>query len=86
MANVVGCFLFGAIWAMAEGRMGLGAETRMVILTGFMGAFTTFSTFVFHTQQFIAEARWLEATGHFAVHNVVGIAALFAGLAVGKGT
>jgi CrcB protein len=84
VANVAGCFLFGAIWALTEGKTGLSTETRTIILTGFMGAFTTFSTFVFHTQQFIAEARWLYATGHFAVHNVAGIAALFAGLAVGK--
>ena len=82
--NVIGCFLFGFVWTLADERMLIGAQTRIVILTGFMGAFTTFSTFAFETAQMLAVGEWLRAFGNLALENVVGIAAVFLGFAVGR--
>jgi len=47
--NMLGCFLFGAVWSLAEGRIVLSPHMRLLILVGFMGAFTTFSTFAFES-------------------------------------
>jgi|SRR6516225_4004951 CrcB protein len=82
--NVTGCLLFGLIWTMAEDRLVISPQARVVALTGFMGAFTTFSTFAFETAQMLADAEWLRALGNLALQNVVGIAAVVLGFALGR--
>lgn len=82
--NMIGSFLFGLVWALAEERGILSSEARLILLTGFMGAFTTFSTFIFDTGNFIAASQWLLAIGNVALSLVVGLACLFAGLGVGR--
>ena len=84
VVNVAGCFLFGLIWALGEERLLLGGETRTIILVGFVGAFTTFSTFAFETGEMLRSAQWLMAAGNLAAQNVVGIAALILGMAAGR--
>ena len=82
--NLLGCLLFGLVWASLEERWPASGETRTIILIGFMGAFTTFSTFMFETEGLLRDSEWWLALGYFAVHNVGGLAALLAGLAVGR--
>jgi CrcB protein len=82
--NVIGCLLFGIVWSLADERMLISPQARIVILTGFMGAFTTFSTFAFETAQMLADDEWLRAIGNVALENVVGVAAVFLGFAIGR--
>jgi len=84
VVNIMGCFLFGMVWMLADQRALISGEARFIILTGFMGAFTTFSTFAFETGQFLRDAQWLAAGGNLVAQNVVGITALLLGLAVGR--
>lgn len=82
--NVVGCFLFGMIWTLADDRLIISGRTRFIILTGFMGAFTTFSTFAFETGGFLRDSEWRDAALNLVANNVVGIAGVFLGIAVGR--
>ena len=82
--NVLGCFLFGLVWTLAEERLVIGGETRAIILIGFMGAFTTFSTFAFESAAMLRDAEWVLAAANVLAHNVVGIAAFFVGVGVGR--
>lgn len=82
--NLIGCLIAGFIWTLFEGREPVDAETRTLILVGFMGAFTTFSAFILDTSHLIRAADWTSAAANIAVQNVVGIVALFAGLALGR--
>lgn len=82
--NMVGCFLFGAAWAVVGERLALSGETRTVILIGFLGAFTRFSTFVGETGQLLAESEWLLAGGNILLQNALGIIVFFLGLATGR--
>jgi fluoride exporter len=82
--NLVGCFLFAVVWVVTEERFAVSSETRIIILTGFMGAFTTFSTFMFETQQLLEESQYLAAVGNVALQNGVGLVAVLLGLMVGK--
>ena len=50
-ANMIGALLFGVIWAASEERGWIGENMRVIALVGFMGAFTTFSTFAFDNVQ-----------------------------------
>lgn len=82
--NAVGCLLFGVIWALAEERLLISGETRFLALTGFLGAFTTFSTFAFETGSLLRDSQWWYAAGNIAAHNGVGVAAVLFGIALAR--
>ncbi len=84
VVNVTGCFLFGVVWQASEAWTQWGGEARLVVLGGFMGSFTTFSTYAFNVAGAIQAGRWGVAAMDFAVENVVGILFLLLGLLVGK--
>jgi fluoride exporter len=82
--NVSGCFLFGLVWALAEERSLISPEVRIIILIGFMGAFTTFSTFAYETGAMLQDGEYLIAFGNLAAQNVLGLAGIFLGFIVGR--
>jgi len=81
--NVLGCFLFGVIWTLGD-RLLISGETRFLILTGFMGAFTTFSTFAFETSGMLDDSQWWLAVGNLAAHNGLGVVSVILGMATGR--
>ena len=84
VVNLLGCLAFGFVWTLADERLIISGETRFIILTGFMGAFTTFSTFAFETSGLLRDAQWWSAAGNVLGHNVLGVAAVIAGMALSK--
>jgi len=82
--NLLGCLLFGFVWGYLEGRVGLSPQTRTIVLTGFMGAFTTFSTYAFETVTLLQGGQYFAAFANIAVQTVLGVALVFAGLAAGQ--
>ncbi len=83
-ANMVGCFLAGAFWSLAETRLSISGQTRTIVLMGFMGAFTTFSAYMLETGEMLRGAQWSWALGNVALQNCGGIVLFFIGLAVGR--
>jgi len=84
VVNVAGCFLAGILWILFEQRWPVTAETRTIVLVGFMGAFTTFSAFMLETGELIRSAEWLYAGANLLLQNILGFAALFIGVAIGR--
>ncbi|MGE3313542.1 MAG: CrcB family protein [Planctomycetaceae bacterium] len=84
IVNVLGCFLFGVVWILAEERMAISAQTRTIVLIGFMGAFTTFSTFAFDTGAYLRDSNWQSAFANLLLQNLLGITAIFAGFAAAR--
>lgn len=82
--NLVGCFLFGLVWAITEERAQTPPEVRLLVLTGFMGAFTTFSTFVFDSSQLLTTGRTLAFAANVLVQNAAGLGLLTLGLTLGR--
>jgi CrcB protein len=78
--NVTGCFLAGLAVAVLVDRHDLPAWIRTGVVVGFLGAYTTFSTFA-------QESRDLLAGGHLSLAAVNATASVVVGLlAVGAGT
>jgi len=82
--NIIGCLIFGLLWAFMESRLSISGQMRTVIFIGFFGAFTTFSSFAFETAQMLDESQWLWASVNIILQNVLGLIGMVAGLAIGK--
>lgn len=82
--NLSGCLLFGFLWAMAERRLPFTPEARLFIFIGFLGAFTTFSTFAYETGAMLDAGQWRMAGVNVLAQNVGGILCLLAGMAGGR--
>ena len=83
VVNLLGCLLFGVCWGMAQGRWTPLVQTA--VLVGFLGAFTTFSTFAHDGLQLIEARRWLALMANLLVQNVVGLLAVWGGAALVAG-
>src|SRR5260370_39009767 len=57
VVNLVGCFAFGFVFPLAGERLRISSGTRLLILTGFIGAFTTFSPVPHHTARFLPNSQ-----------------------------
>lgn len=84
LVNIIGCFMFGLIWAYAQDRLSLSPEFRVIILTGFMGAFTTFSTFIFESAALLDSAQWPYFLLNVVGQIITGVILLKFGLALGR--
>ncbi len=84
IVNVLGCLVFGLVWGVSENRMGLQPEHRLIVLVGFVGSFTTFSTFIFEVGMQVRDNQWFAVLGNMVGQNVVGVMALVAGLALSR--
>jgi CrcB protein len=83
--NVVGCLLFGIIFALGEERFVIGPSARAFLLIGVLGGFTTFSSFTFETFQLLRDGELLLATVNAAGQLVAGLTAFWVGVAVVRG-
>ncbi len=82
--NLLGCLLFGIVSGLMEDQAFATTQMRIVILVGFMGAFTTFSTYAFETGEYLRQSRWLLAAANFLSQNLLGLFALAVGMVVGR--
>lgn len=82
--NVSGSLLMGLLGALFASRLALAVELRAALLIGFLGAYTTFSTFALETLFLYEEGQMLKATLNVALSVVGCLAAVWTGMALGR--
>jgi CrcB protein len=84
VVNFTGAFLAGLLWTLFQGRWAVSGETRTLILVGFMGAFTTFSSMILESGELLRSSGWAYAAANLTMQNTLGFVAFFAGVAVAQ--
>jgi len=82
--NVAGCLLIGIGAGLIESRQLFSPEWRAFLFIGFLGSFTTFSTFGLETLNLAKDGQWLAAVGNIGISLVLGLAAVVAGHMISK--
>jgi CrcB protein len=82
--NIAVCFLLGIAWSMLHARDLLGSDLRLVVLTGFLGAFTTFSALLFDTAKLARDHSTSIAVLNVSGQVLVGLALMAAGMYAGR--
>ena len=79
VVNVAGSFAMGWLFALFIGRVDLPPELRLLLTTGLLGAFTTFSTFSVETLVLLQSGRWLAAAANAALSVALCLGAAWLG-------
>lgn len=82
--NAIGSLLFGFVWTLSVDRSVIDPETRTILLGGFMGAFTTFSTFAFETGRLVESSQWGLVFANLLAQVVLGLAGVLLGSAAAR--
>jgi len=80
LVNVVGCLLLGFLLQAGIESPGLSREVKVALGTGFLGSFTTFSTFGVQTVRLAERGEWGSALLNVALNVVVGIGCAWLGI------
>ena len=84
VVNLSGAFLLGVLTTVIVDRAALPAELRGPVLIGFIGAYTTFSTFMLESWRLVEAGSYGLAVVNLAGSVGLGLAAVFAGLVIGR--
>ena len=77
-------FLIGLFLTLGQERLELSFHMRILVATGFLGGFTTFSTLTWQTHEFLQIRDFAAATLNIVGSVVVGMAAVYAGAAAAR--
>ena len=84
LINIVGCFFMGLLMTVIAERQLLPSAWRLFLCVGFLGGFTTFSSFGYETFSLINNGKLLEALGYAGCSVVLGLLAAVIGVYIGR--
>lgn len=85
LINLTGSFLLGLLSSLGEQRR-IPAAWHAPLTTGFLGSFTTFSSWIVDTMGFLQSGNYQAAALNLILSVGLGLPLVWAGLAVGRGT
>lgn len=84
LVNVSGCLLIGLVLGLGEARGALSREARLLLVTGFLGSYTTFSAFGWETYNLARSDEMARALVNVVASVALGIVAVWAGANLAK--
>ena len=78
--NISGSFLIGVLAELFDSRILVAPVTRVALLTGVLGGYTTFSSFAFETVSLLRDGEFWLATLNVSLSVVLGLAAVWLGM------
>lgn len=84
LVNITGCFILGFFLTIAAERLPLDPRWRLLVATGFVGAYTTFSTFEYETQRLTTTGAFGWAIVNVLTSVVAGYLAVKLGVALAR--
>lgn len=78
--NISGSFIIGFFLTLATEKIPLSPYVRLAVAVGFVGAYTTFSTFEYETARLVEQGNLLYAFLNVLLSFVIGLAAVFSGI------
>ena len=78
--NILGCFLIGVLYGYFKSKATTDPVLPLLLMTGVLGGFTTFSTFSFETIQLLQQNEWLKAALYVVGSVGLGVVACYLGM------
>ncbi len=82
--NVTGSLIVGFFMIWASERVLIDPRWRLLVVIGFCGAFTTFSSYAFETMAYFEQGQWLLLCGNVLSNNVLCLLGALAGMALAR--
>ena len=82
--NTSGSFVLGLFATLATERVGISPSARLVVAIGFIGAYTTFSTFEYETFGLVESRSWLIAMSNVLGSVFLGLLAVWLGARIAR--
>jgi CrcB protein len=82
--NLIGCLLLGAIGQYSLNHLSVPPEWRVALTIGFLGAFTTFSTFGWETVRMMQDGEWGKVLLYVGSSVLGGVVAMLLGMRLGN--
>lgn len=80
LVNILGCLLIGLLWGLFTKHT--DEPKRLLLVTGFCGGFTTFSTFTYEGVQMMMDNRWIQFSFYTVVSVTAGLMATYIGFKI----
>ena len=84
LINVTGSLAIGAILVLLTERLVADPAWRLFLVVGFLGGYTTFSSYTFEGLELLREGEWLAALWYVLGSNLLGLAAAYLGMVLAR--
>jgi len=82
--NIAGCFVIGFLMTFFAGTSFFSKEVQLAVTVGFLGAFTTFSTFGYDSFKFFHNGSWEMGMLNIIANVVIGLLAVMGGMGIAR--
>jgi len=82
--NTMGSLIVGFFLVWTADRVFVDPRWRLLVVVGFCGAFTTFSSYAFETMAYFEQGQWLLMLGNVLTNNLLCLGAALAGMALAR--
>jgi len=82
IVNMLGSFFIGLMFSYLSNISGDRLELRLLIITGLLGSFTTFSTFSLENYQFLIDGEYLKFILYSVISLLIGLIMVYLGIKI----